>query len=102
MPKFTIDIPKREIKSFCLKWKISEFALFGSILREDFNKKSDVDILVTFQPDVPWSLFDWIDMIDELKQVFGRDIDLIEKSGLRNPYRRKTILDTRKIVYERS
>jgi predicted nucleotidyltransferase len=58
-----------------------------------------VDVLVSFDPDIPWSLFDWIDMIDELKEIFGREVDLVEKSGLRNPFRRREILQNRQVVY---
>ena len=41
----------------------SEFALFGSVLRDDFRPDSDIDVLVTFSYDAHWSLSDWVDMI---------------------------------------
>jgi uncharacterized protein len=69
------------------------------VLWEDFGPESDADVLVSFHPDIPWSLFDWIDMIEELKESFGCEIDLVEKSGLRNPFRRKEILTNRQVVY---
>ena len=94
-----IKTHREEIAAFCRKWKIKEFALFGSALREDFNPHSDVDVLVTFQSGAPWSLFDWPDMTDELKVIFGRNVDLIEKAGLRNPYRRHAILTNREVIY---
>jgi predicted nucleotidyltransferase len=43
-----IDIPMEQIQEFCQKWQITEFALFGSVLREDFRLDSDIDILITF------------------------------------------------------
>lgn len=43
-----IEIPKDKIEDFCQRWKITEFAFFGSVLRDDFRPDSDVDILVTF------------------------------------------------------
>lgn len=61
-----IEVDPASVAEFCRKWKISEFALFGSVLRPGF----------------------------------GRDVDLVEKSGLRNPFRRHEILTTREIVYE--
>jgi predicted nucleotidyltransferase len=94
-----IEIDPDKIDAFCRKWKIAEFALFGSVLREDFRPASDVDILVSFQPDADWSLYDWVDMIEELKQLFGRNVDLLEKTGLRNPFRRHEILTTREVIY---
>ncbi len=87
------------IDEFCRKWKIKEFSLFGSVLREDFRADSDVDVLVEFLPEAPWSLLDWVEMIDELKLIFGREVDLTSKAGLRNPFRRHVIMTTREIVY---
>lgn len=94
---FTID--NKKIETFCQKWQIAEFSIFGSVLREDFGPDSDVDVLITFEPDIPWSLYDWIDMIEELKVIFGREVDLVESSGLRNPFRRHEILTTRQVLY---
>ena len=95
----SLCIDQGKIRDFCHRWKIAEFSLFGSVLREDFKPESDVDVLVSFEPDIPWSLFDWLDMIDELKEIFGRDVDMVEKSGLRNPFRRHQILSNLKVIY---
>lgn len=97
--KIPIDIPQEKIAEFCRKWKIREFALFGSVLREDFGPESDVDVLVTLEPDTPWSLFEWVDMIEELKSIFGREVDLVEKTTLRNPFRRYEILNNMQVIY---
>jgi predicted nucleotidyltransferase len=94
-----IPIPLKQIEDFCRRWKIAEFSLFGSVLRDDILPESDIDVLISFEPDIPWSLFDWVDMIEELKSIFGREVDLVEKSGLRNPFRRQEILSTRKVIY---
>lgn len=95
----TMVVPKDKISDFCHQWKIKEFSLFGSILREDFDPDSDVDILVTFGEDAHWSLYDWMDMIEELKIIFGREVHLFSQKGLRNPFRRHKILTTREVVY---
>lgn len=94
-----IKIPHREIEDFCRRWKVTEFALFGSVLRDDFGPDSDVDVLIELEPDAPWSSFDWIDMIDDLRGIFKRDVDLVEKSGLRNPFRRQHILHNMRVIY---
>lgn len=99
MAQLKINIPKEKIQDFCKRWKIAEFSIFGSALREDFSPKSDVDVLISFEPDIPWSLFDWVDMIDELRGILGREVDLVEKSGLRNPFRRREILSNRQVIY---
>jgi predicted nucleotidyltransferase len=90
---------EEEIRSFCRRWQVREMSLFGSVLREDFGPASDVDVLVSFEEDAPWSLWDLTTMQDELATLFGRRVDLVEREGLRNPYRRNRILSTRKVIY---
>lgn len=87
------------IKAFCEKWRIAEFALFGSVLRNDFGPDSDIDVLVTFAPSAEWDLFDWIDMQRELQTIYNRPVDLVEKSTLRNPFRREEILARSRSIY---
>lgn len=72
---------------------------FGSILRDDFSKESDVDILVSFEPQSSWTLFDLVDMQDELEGLLGRKVDLVEREAIKNPFRRKEILRTLEMVY---
>ena len=81
------------------KWKIAELSLFGSALRDDFRADSDVDLVVTFAKEAQWSLYDWVDMIAELREVFGRDVDLLSSQSLRNPFRRHEILKTHETLY---
>lgn len=99
MGELRIEIPHKEIETFCKNWRVKELSIFGSALREDFGPKSDVDILVELQPDHGLSLYDWIDMIDELRTLFQREVDLVAKGGLRNPFRRQEILRTAEVVY---
>ena len=94
-----IYIPEEIIAAFCRRWKVVELALFGSVLREDFRPDSDIDVLITFQPDAPWSLYDLFDMREELHQMLGREIDLVEKDALRNPFRKREIMKNHKVVY---
>lgn len=99
MGQLKITLPQKQIEEFCLKWQISEMALFGSVLSEDFRPNSDIDVLVTFKDNDQWGLFDFVDMIDELKAIFGRRIDLVEKDSLRNPFRKRTILAANEVIY---
>ena len=94
-----IDAPMAGIEGFCRKWRVARFSLFGSVLREDFGPDSDVDVLVSFDPDSTWDLLDLVDMRDELKALFGRNVDLVEEEGLHNPFRRSSILSTRQVIY---
>ena len=95
-------VPKDKIVAFCKKWKITELALFGSVLREDFRQDSDVDVLVTFSPDSDWGVEHLMDMKEELESLFGRTVDLVEKRLVeesRNYIRRKHILSNMEAVY---
>jgi hypothetical protein len=94
-----VEVSQDAIASFCERWKITEFALFGSILRNDFRPDSDVDVLVSFLPDAKWSLWDIIAMKEELETLFGREVDFVQKEGLRNPFRRYEILSTKQVIY---
>lgn len=102
MPRPRIDIPKTKIAEFCKKWKIREFALFGSVLRDDFRPDSDIDVLVTFSEDVKHTLFDIVHMEKELKEIFKREVDIVSRRGIessRNYIRRNAILSSAEAVY---
>ncbi len=97
-----IRLPTDRIAEFCRKWKIVELSLFGSVLREDFRPDSDVDVLVVFSPQTRYSLFDIGHMEEELKAIFGRSVDLVEKRAIErsdNYIRRKHILNSAMVVY---
>ena len=99
MLKNGVEIDKPKIAEFCKKWKIREMALFGSIIRDNFRPDSDVDLLLEFFPDAGLSLFDLVDIQDELKIMLGREVDVVEKEGIINPYRRATIFPTMEVIY---
>ena len=97
-----IQLPETEIERFCQRWKVSELALFGSVLREDFRPDSDVDVLVTFSPGARWSLFDMVRMEKDLEAILGRPVDLVERKAVEsseNYIRRKHILNSFVPVY---
>ena len=98
-----IAIPHDEIASFCERRGISELALFGSVLRADFSPESDIDVLVTFKPGVKPTIADLTQMENELKVIFGRNVDLGTRHSVEedaNYLRRKAILDSTQVVYE--
>jgi predicted nucleotidyltransferase len=95
-----LDVPMEQIQAFCRKWKIAEFSLFDSVLRDDFSPASDVDVLVSFAPGGEMAFEGFIEMRQELAAILeGRQIDLVEKNLVRNPFRRHAILTTRQVVY---
>ena len=90
-----IDLDREKIADFCRRWKIKELALFGSVLREDFTPESDVDVLVTFEPGEEWTLLDVVRMQNGLSGIIGRNVDLVLRENLVNPFRRHHILKTK-------
>jgi predicted nucleotidyltransferase len=95
-----MEVPHEKITNFCHRWNVVEFALFGSVLRDDFNINSDIDVLVTFAEKAQVSLFDLAQMQIELQELFNRPVDILEKAALRNPFRKRHILATAQVVYE--
>jgi predicted nucleotidyltransferase len=97
-----LTISRDKIAEFCRRWKITEFALFGSVLRDDFRSDSDIDVLVTFMPGASWRFYDLISMKEELEGMFGRPVDLVEKRLVErseNYIRRKHILNHTETIY---
>ena len=97
-----IDIDRSQIEGFCRRWKISELAIFGSALRDDFRPDSDYDFLVRFVPEADWSLLDHVRMEMELKDLFGREVDLVSRRAIEqshNTIRRKAILESAEVIY---
>lgn len=105
MSPFVVELPiRRALEEFCQKWRIRELALFGSALRDDFRQQSDLDFLVTFADDTRWTLWDVIAAEQELAELFGRPVDLVERSTVEeseNWIRRNSILSTARTVYAR-
>jgi len=87
------------IADLCRRWRVRGLSLFGSVLRDDFRPDSDIDVLVTFAADAPWSLLDLVTMRDLLRQILGREVHLVEQEGLRNPFRRQAILSHREVIF---
>jgi predicted nucleotidyltransferase len=95
-------LPRKKIAEFCKRWGITEFSLFGSVLREDFRPDSDIDVLVNIDPSAHIGLLELAQMQIELENIFKRPVDLVEKDALRNPYRRSEILKTAQVIYAAS
>jgi predicted nucleotidyltransferase len=99
-----IALPLDDIAALCRKYEVVELSIFGSALRDDFTAGSDVDILVTYNPDAdlgPW-MSRFFDLRDELAELLGRPVDLIERAAVeqsRNPFRRPNILNAARVVY---
>ena len=91
-----------KIQHFCQRWKITELAVFGSILRDDFKPTSDIDFLVKFSPEIKIGIFELYDIEEQLTEMVGRPIDLVFKTSIEKSHnwiRRKNILETAEVIY---
>jgi predicted nucleotidyltransferase len=97
MNQVRVNIPKDKVADFCREHHIRKLALFGSVLREDFQDQSDVDVLVEFEPGhVPGLKF--FSMEQELSQLLGRRVDLNTPQFL-SPYFRQKALAEAEVQY---
>ena len=94
-----IELDEKILIELSHKYNIIELSLFGSVLRDDFTLTSDIDILIVFSPDTQYSFFDILHIKEDFQKQLGRPIDLVEKEGIKNPYRRDEILSTNKVIY---
>lgn len=88
------------IRSLCLKHKVSKLYAIGSVLSNRFQKDSDIDFIVDFEN---VDLYDYADNYFDLKfsleDLLKRKIDLLENKAIKNPYLRKSIDSSKKLIY---
>ena len=97
-----LDLDSGRTRAFCERWKVAEFAIFGSAVRDDFRPESDLDVLVTPVAGVVWSLMDLGAMREELAVISGRPVDLLVRRAVEaspNWIRRQEILDSAEVVF---
>jgi len=97
-----INIPDNKLRSICRKYSIKELSLFGSALRSDFNPDSDIDFLIEFNKNAGISLFDLVDLKEELELLLKREVDILSKKSIeksRNYIRKKAILENYQVIY---
>ena len=100
-----IPINDQVVAEFCRHWKITELAVFGSVLGDSFRPDSDVDLLVTFADGARWSLFDHVEMEEELSRLLGRKVDLVSRRAIersKNWMRKNAILSAAETIYASS
>ncbi len=97
-----LGVSPAELQEFCERSPITELAFFGSVLREDFNADSDIDVLVSLTPEPSIDLFDFFDLEEQFKNLFQRDVDLLDRETVesdKNWIRRRGILNHIQIIY---
>ena len=97
--KTNIDLPRDKIAAFCKRNRIRKLSLFGSALKGDLRKDSDIDLLVEFHPNEVPGLFDLARMERELSKLLGgRRVDLRTPNEL-SRYFRDEVLSTASVQY---
>lgn len=96
-----IELNISKITELCRRYKVSTLAVFGSILTEHFNDKSDVDFAVTFEKDVTYLSYsdNFFSLYYGLKNIFGREVDLIDESSIKNKYFQAELNETKRVIY---
>ena len=95
-----VVIPEDVIGNYCESQPIQKLSVFGSVLREDFNTESDLDLLVEFQPGAGVTYFDLFEMQEALSAIIGHPVDLRTPQEL-SPYFRQSVIDHAVMIYER-
>lgn len=93
---------KREaIADLCARYGVMRLDVFGSALRDDFRPgESDVDLLVEFGPLEGYALVDaYFGLLDDLRALFGTEVDLLMADAVRNRYIARDIERTRRVLY---
>jgi len=100
LAKNGVHLNYNDVVKICKKYHISELSIFGSAIRDDFKEDSDVDILVVWEnyrkKNNRW---DFVTIVDDFSELLDREVDVVDKDGLKNPIRRADILANSEIVY---
>ena len=101
-PDQHFNIQPNQLQEICQQWQITELALFGSVLRDDFNAESDIDVLVSFAEEAKITFFDLDTIESQLSKLFNRPVDIVTKQAIEQSHKKKkknNILNNAKIIY---
>ena len=90
------------LRELCVRHRVERLDLFGSAARGDFDPRtSDLDFLVAFEPMSPVEHADsFFGLLEDLRHLFGRHVDLLEAEPIENPYLWSSIVRSRMALYE--
>ena len=90
----------KEINKLCASHKVKSLYAFGSILNDNFNETSDVDLIVDFQSiDIMDYADNYFDLKFSLEAIFNRHVDLLEVNAINNPYFLKSLNNQKQLIY---
>lgn len=95
-----VDRNIEDLKKLCTIYNVEKMYLFGSVLNSNFNKESDIDLLVKFKSIELSKYFDnYMDFKENLEKLFGREVDLVEEQTLKNPILINSINKSKELIY---
>jgi predicted nucleotidyltransferase len=95
-----IDENKQKLNDLCVQHHVKQLYLFGSILTENFNDNSDIDMLIQFSTMDLKDYFDnYMDFKESVEHLFNRPVDLVENQAIKNPIFRKVVDREKKLIY---
>ena len=91
----------QKLFALCRRYKVRKLYAFGSILTPRFNEDSVVDILVDFNSEIDYNNYadNYFDFHNALRTLFGREVDLVDESAVKNPYFREELEETKHLIY---
>ncbi len=95
-----IENHNKDILNLCKTHKVKSLYAFGSVLNDNFNSESDIDLIVDFeQLDVLDYGDNYYNLKFSLENIFKRSVDLLEEKALKNPYFIKAVNQSKKLIY---
>lgn len=89
-----------QIKQICKDFRVKNFSVIGSVLTDNFSSDSDIDFVVDFDEKDPFKYTDlYFQLKEKLEQILKRQVDLIEERGIKNPFFRKEIDESKVVIY---
>ena len=96
------ELKGKELDTLCKKNKVKSLFVFGSVIREDFNENSDIDLVVDFDESDPFKYTDlYFNLKNKLENLYKRQVDLIEERAIKNRFFKKELDNTKIKLYGR-
>jgi len=97
-----IEQHSNQVIELCEKFKVKDLYAFGSVLTDEFNSSSDIDLLIQFANVDLMEYFDnYMNLKEAFERLFQRSVDLVENQAIRNPVFRRIVDRDKKLLYER-
>jgi len=94
------EIKIEEIKELCKTNKVKTLFAFGSVIRDDFNEDSDIDLVVDIDEKDPFKYTDiYFNLKSRLEDILKRQVDLLEERAIKNKFFRRELDNTKVMIY---